>query len=82
MSKRDLEKQNVQDFENILKQPTGARFIAGLVDLCGVFKEQSGEATRKIGLMLYRMALDVDGGEQAYINGRNDCKRILERKDQ
>ena len=79
MSKLDLEKQNFQDFADVLKQPAGARFIAGLVAFCGVFDNMPDGSAREVGLTLYRWALDVDGGEEAYIKGRDDCKRILER---
>ena len=77
MSLLDLEKQNLMDFEEVIKRPAGARLIAGIIDFCGVFRDDSDDAARKVGLMLYRMALNVNQGELCYINGRNDCREIL-----
>ena len=82
MSQLDLELQNNQDFANILMQPAGARFIAGLIAFCGVFDNMPDGSAREIGLTLYRYALSVDGGEQAYINGRDECERILKKEEQ
>jgi hypothetical protein len=86
MSELNLRIQNLQDFKNILNQPAGARLIASLVDFCGVFSSSNSnkpnEGAREVGLMLYRMALDVDGGELAYIRGRKELEEILRQKEE
>ena len=82
MSKKELEAQNVKDFANILRHPAGARFLAGLIDFCGVFSDNPDDGARKVGLMIYRMALDVDGGEETYIRGRRELEDILNRKEE
>ncbi|MDR3321827.1 MAG: hypothetical protein LBS93_05200 [Synergistaceae bacterium] len=84
MSRADLERQNTADMEHILKQPEGARLIAGLIDYCGLFDESSAASreARDVGLMLYRYALSIRGGEDAYIRGRNMSRNILEKKEE
>jgi len=79
MSRAGLERRNTEDFTNVLRQPAGARLIAGLIDFCGLFADSPKEGARDVGLMLYRFVLSIEGGEAAYIGGRDECKTILEK---
>jgi hypothetical protein len=63
------------DFERLLNQPEGARFIAYLIAFCETFDANvegnlAKEGMRNVGLMLYAMARSAPGGEAAWIRAR------------
>jgi hypothetical protein len=87
MSRADLAQQDALDFACILRQPDGARVLAGLIDFCGVFESNEHgdlfrEGMRNVGLMLYGRIRESPGGERAYIEARDECIRIFNKKEE
>jgi hypothetical protein len=85
MSAEDLERQDREDFAKMSATPEGARFIAGLLDFCGVFssnEENSAyrEGMRNVGLMAYKNIRGFAGAEMAYIKARDDRRKLYEKK--
>jgi hypothetical protein len=85
VSAKDLERQDREDFAKISATPEGARFIAGLLDFCGVFNPNEGnsayqEGMRNVGLMAYGRIRECAGAEAAYIEARDGRRKLHERK--
>jgi len=66
LSEIDIEKE---DFKNVLSTKSGIRFVAKLIDMCGVFRTSFSsdpiktafmEGQRNIGLYLLDKAIDID----------------------
>ena len=88
-----FEEHEKKDFSAILNTPQGARFIAGLLDFCGVYRsshrigEQSPldtafrEGQRDVGLMLLRRAQEEPDGERRIQAAQEQRRKIFKGGD-
>ena len=90
MTREELAQKEREEFESVLSTPEGARFIAGLLDFCGVYMSSHSigaespldtafrEGKRDVGLMLLGRIKERGGGELALLSAQSELRKRYE----